>query len=203
MGEHQQQPQPVPMSGTLKEQRARFAKELQNNPELRQRFRQILFNEEGMSARGTTEIAETALNRAVIRNTDLATQLRWHGTEHNGYYQRGQGVGWHGTAAQNQQLDSAIERALAGSDVSRGATDNSSAGLARREEASGAFVTREHSPGHDTFSRPGSAEPELARRWQEWHDAVTAAPEKVVTVPHGTVPPPSKKDDDSQVAFEP
>lgn len=158
-----------PTSGALAEQRQRFARELQSNPALRDRFMRIMYNEQGANALGTEGIAESAMNRAIVRGTSLAAQLRWHGLERGGYYAPGNmGRG----ALENPRIRAILEHslaaALAGSNVVRGATDNSSGDLAARERESGRFRFLRGIHG-ESFFAPGWGEPALARTWDRWH----------------------------------
>lgn len=163
----------VPTSSSLADQRHRFATELQNNPALRDRFMRIMYNEQGANPLGTEGIAESAMNRALVRGTSLAAQLRWHGLEPGGYYQPGNmGRG----ALENPRIRAVLQHslaaALAGSNVVYGATDNSSGGLAASERASGRFRFLRGING-ESFFAPGWAERSFARTWNTWHDAVT------------------------------
>ena len=64
-------------------------------------------------------------------------------------------------------LESALNNALGGSNISNYATDNSSGSLAARERATGKFQFRS-TYGGETFFAPGSAEPGLVPKWQAW-----------------------------------
>ncbi|MGJ5082736.1 hypothetical protein [Bradyrhizobium sp. HKCCYLS3013] len=164
----------APVSGTLRDQRSRFANELEADPQLRIKLKRIMANEQGTNAAGTQAIAESAMNRAIVRGTSLGAQLTWH-QGGRGYYAEGSmGRGAVENPHTNAMLERGISGALAGSNLAQGATDNASGGLAAREQASGAFVTRAKING-ETFSRPGTAESALASRWQYWHSGIEAS----------------------------
>jgi hypothetical protein len=173
-------------SGSLADQRQRFATEMQNNPGLRDKIMRIMANEEGNSPSGGQAIVESMMNRALVRGTSLEQQARWVGE--GGYYQEGN----MGRGANREILGAAIDRALAGSNVANFATDNSSQGLAERERASGKFRYRAGGPGGvgvgDTYFAPGWGEPSLVKRWDDWHSAVVAA-DRVARTGAGSTPP--------------
>ncbi|MGP0086128.1 MAG: hypothetical protein ACLP0B_21280 [Steroidobacteraceae bacterium] len=97
-------------------------------------------------------IMESAMNRAAMRGTSLAAQL--------GYFQGYSSF----NGNQRAIMEDNLNKVLGGSDVSGGATDNSSGGLAARERASGKFrfikeINRE------SFFSPGWGEPNWQRRY--------------------------------------
>jgi hypothetical protein len=155
----------------LAQARSKFADELRAKPWLRQKFLQIMYNEQGSHPQGTQSVAETALNRAIIRGTSLERQLKWHGHERGGYYQVGN-MG-RGSEKYMAQLNRALDNALAGSNIADYATDNSSGDLARRERASGKFRYRSGYHG-ETFFAPGWGEPQFSRAWDNWIAQMTA-----------------------------
>lgn len=144
--------------------RQRFAEELRQKPWLRQKLLDIMYNEQGRNPLGTLGIAESAMNRASLRGTSLEAQLRWHESE-GGYYQQGN-MG-RGSGPYREFLDRQVNTALAGSNVTNYATDNSSGDLARREIASGKFIPAA-SHGGEEFLTPGSAERQYQRYWPIW-----------------------------------
>jgi hypothetical protein len=152
--------------GQLWSDRGRFARELAGNPRLRDKVLRIAYNEQGSDPRGTTGIIESMMNRASVRGTNLETQARWHGGEYGGYYAMGN-MGRGTDARARQILNRSLYNALAGSNVSNFATDNSSGGLARREQGTGAFRHAASING-ETFFTPGYAERGYIPRWQRW-----------------------------------
>lgn len=155
-----------PMNRSLATDRQKFATELQQNPTLREKMKAIMYNELGSNPRGTQAIAETAMNRASIRRTPLWQQLGWHGRDPGGYYQVGQGI--RGYPPQlSKMLDKSLDNALAGSNISNYATDNSSGGQTRSDLRGGRFISQGNISG-ETFFRPNVAEPVFAQRWQIW-----------------------------------
>jgi hypothetical protein len=149
----------------LAQGRQRFADELRTKPWLRKKFLAIMYNEQGKHPQGTQAVAESAMNRAIVRGTSLEKQLKWHGHERGGYYQVGN-MG-RGSERYEAALNQALDNALAGSNIAQYATDNSSGGLARRERASGKFRYRSGYSG-ESFFAPGWGEPQFARNWDSW-----------------------------------
>lgn len=167
----------APMNARLAADRQRYAQELATNPRLREKLMRIMVNEQGSSPQGVQSIVESAMNRASVRGTSLERQLRWHRAERNGYYQ----VGHAGTESAQyrrhlEMLNQAINNALAGSNISQYATDNSSGDLASHERESGKFRYRSDYSG-ETFFAPGWGEPQFARRWNRWAQQMETVPE--------------------------
>ncbi|MGO9685825.1 MAG: hypothetical protein ACLPTZ_25165, partial [Beijerinckiaceae bacterium] len=136
--------------------RSRFAEELKNNPRLKEEFFRHAAGEDSPGSPSGTlanqAIMESAMNRAAMRGTSLAAQL--------GYFQGYRSF----NANQRAIMEDNLNKVLGGSDVSGGATDNSSGGLAARERASGKFrfikeINRE------SFFSPGWGEPNWQRRY--------------------------------------
>ena len=161
--------------------RERFRQELANNPALRDKILRIAANEQGNNPQGTQAVIESMMNRAEVRGTSLEAQARWHRSE-NGYYQEGSmGRGALENPGQREILEHGLSEALAGSNISNYATDNSSGELAERERSSGAFRLRSQYGG-ESFFAPGTAEPGLARAYDRWQP--NAASTKPVGVTH-------------------
>ncbi|MBO0716540.1 MAG: N-acetylmuramoyl-L-alanine amidase, partial [Rhizobiales bacterium] len=150
---------------SLKADRERYAQELQNNPELREKVLRIAHNEQGGSQEGMQAVIESMMNRASVRGTSLAAQAKWTGE--GGYY----AMGNMGRGMNRGQTEAALAGALGGGNASNYATDNSSQGLAARERASGAFSYRQAIHG-ETFFSPGSAQRGLIPKWEAWHARV-------------------------------
>ena len=112
-------------------------------------------------------VLEETANRASLRGTSLRKEARW--TSEGGYYE---GHPHWQILGDKKNLPAALAIAksvLAGSDISKGATDNSSGGLAVRERKSGKFIW--HGAIHgESFFHPGWAEPALAKKYHRWHD---------------------------------
>lgn len=155
----------VPELATIRQP---YARELATNPGLQERLFRIMVNEQRKHPQGVQGIVENAMNRAYLRGTTLAKQLKWHRHEPNGYYQ----VGPAGTQSNEYKrylttLNQAVQNALGGGNITDFATDNASGSLARHQRASGAFRFRT-TYGGETFFAPGTAEPGLARKWDRW-----------------------------------
>jgi hypothetical protein len=132
--------------------RSRFAKELANNPALKEKFFHIAAGEDSPGSKSGTlanqAIMESAMNRAEMTGSSLAYAARH--TREGGYY-----AGWKNfTDKQRAIMDDNLKKVLAGSDVSGGATDNSSSWLAAKEKRTGAFNWIKDINGESFFS-PG------------------------------------------------
>jgi hypothetical protein len=139
--------------------RSRFAKELEQNPALRDKVMRIAANEQGRHPQGTQSVMESMMNRAEVRGTDLEHQARWFRREKGGYYEMGNmGRGALENPGHRAVLERSLSNTLAGGNVSNYATDNSSGGLAARERASGKFKFQSAAHG-ETFFSPGWGEP--------------------------------------------
>jgi hypothetical protein len=157
-------------AGTI--DRSQFVKEMQDKPWLRQRAMEIAANEEGTNQQGTQQIIESAMNRAQVRGTSLEKQLKW--TSEGGYYDDARGHGRAVATAASPQgqkiLGRSVDNALGGSNAAEYATDNSSGDLAAREARTGKFKYIKKSPGGDTLFSPGSAEPNLVPKFENWKE---------------------------------
>jgi hypothetical protein len=156
--------------------RQRYAQELQRNPQLLRRLFQVAYNEQGVNPAGTQAIIESAMNRASVRGTSLATQLRWHRSE-GGYY--AEGGGFRSPNIVNDPrvanvLNRSLSNALSGSNVSNFATDNSSGRLAAGEWHSGKF-TPQSAHNRESFFSPGWGERALVPKWQRWRQSMGGA----------------------------
>jgi hypothetical protein len=150
--------------------RSRFEAEIKAKPWLRDKIMRIAANEEGANPVGTQAIIESMMNRAEVRGTSLEQQARWHRSQ-GGYYDEGSmGRGALENSHHRGILEHSLSEALAGSNVSNYATDNSSGGLAAGERSSGKFRYRSGNDRTigDTMFSPGTAEPGLARAYDKW-----------------------------------
>jgi hypothetical protein len=148
--------------------RSRFAKELEQNPALRDKVMRIAANEQGRHPQGTQSVMESMMNRAEVRGTNLETQARWFRREKGGYYEMGNmGRGALENPGHRAVLERSLSNTLAGGNVSNYATDNSSGGLAARERASGKFKFQSAAHG-ETFFSPGWGEPGWQRNYAQW-----------------------------------
>jgi hypothetical protein len=148
--------------------RERYAKELENNPALRDRILRIAYNEQGANPLGTQAVLESMMNRASVRGTSLAAQAHWVGEGRGGYYARGNmGRGALENAQTREILEQSLKNTLAGGNVARLGTDNSSGSLAAGERASGKFKFTQGIHGESFFS-PGWGEPGLVPKFERW-----------------------------------
>lgn len=152
--------------------RSRFAKELRDNPALKEKIFQLAAGEDrpshGQSATAFQAVLESMMNRAEMRGTSLAAQAKWYGREPGGYYA---GKPSHLSSHEREVAEHALRDVLGGSNVSNYATDNSSGGLAARERATGKFRFRSQYHG-ESFFAPGWAEPRFARSYDRWRAGI-------------------------------
>jgi len=145
--------------------RARFKRELEEKPWLREKIKHISLGE-NQDPNANLAVIETMMNRAVVRGTSLEAQARRHassGVDEHGYY-AGYAAGY--SQSKGEMAEGNISRALSNSNISGYATDNSSGALAAREIASGSFKHHGTINGESFFS-PGHAEPAFRDTWQE------------------------------------
>lgn len=117
--------------------RSRFKKELENNPELAQRIMSLAKAEVGSQGPSAQQKwMETIFNRAYAQKRSLAQVI----DPNNGYWPRGQKRPQL-SKAELDAYQSTLGRVVAGSNESNYATDNASAGLARRRQQSGRVGT--------------------------------------------------------------
>ncbi len=152
--------------------RSRFAKELERNPALREKIMGIAAGE-NLNPKANISVLESMMNRAAMAGTSLAAQARlYHGE--GGYY-----AGYNPGALRNPRIRAMIEHnlraALAGSNVSNYATDNSSGGLAAGEKASGKFKLQSEYGGESFFSPGwggGRSGPRSRSAYEAWRRSI-------------------------------
>ncbi|WP_024340982.1 hypothetical protein [Bradyrhizobium japonicum] len=165
---------PVPTSGTLAEQRKRFAQELEQKPWLRDKLLRIAANEQGKHPVGTQNVIEETMNRAIVRGTSLEKEARWTGE--GGYYAMGNmGRGALENPSHRAILEQGLKNALAGSNSSNFATDNASSWLAAKHKRTGNFTPTGPDVHGETFFGPDNRIRSHIARWQAWKQGVIAA----------------------------
>jgi hypothetical protein len=157
--------------------RTRFAKELENNPALRDKVMAIAAGENN-NPKANISVIESMMNRAAMAHTSLAAQARTVGE--GGYY-----AGYNPAALRNAKrraiLEEHLRTVLGGSNVSNYATDNSSQGLAAREKATGKFRLQSEYGGESFFSpgwgggRHGGRSREAYEKWRGTVDSPAIA----------------------------
>lgn len=164
-----------PMNQKLKQDRAANWAKLQANPKLMEKALGILYNEQGQNPQGTQAIAESFFNRSSVRHHSLEQVLRWNKAEPGGYYAIGNGYGRNGAGAYPPQLRpmlmQSLQNAANGSNISNYATDNSSGGLAIRDQQPAwqrMFQYQSNYTGETFFSPGRQSEPVFTRNWQTW-----------------------------------
>jgi hypothetical protein len=146
--DHDVTPLPEVGQADLAADRKAYAEELARNPALAQRMAQISLGE-NRNPQANLAVIETIMNRASVRRTSLAAQMR--SVNEGGYYPPSTFAGGAGGLANQKASDLAyanIRRALGGSNMSNYATDNSSQGLAYSERFGGSM---------GGYGRPGQA----------------------------------------------
>jgi Phage-related minor tail protein len=167
-------------STALAANRARFAAELKNNPALMAKLLAISANEDSPytdKGRANTSVIETMMNRAAVRGTSLAAQVRLI-SEGHGYYP---GANWSALRDPKKRalLMSHLSAVLAGSNFSNYATDNSSSWLSLKNERLHRFQLRQNWGGSHITGEPGVESfeaPEWYGRgaYESWLDSVTS-----------------------------
>lgn len=150
--------------------RARFARELEEKPWLREKIKHISLGE-NQDPTANLAVIETMMNRAAVRGTSLEQQAKRHrtsGKDEGGYYA---GYAPSYSPSQGALADRSIDKALMGSNVTNYATDNSSGALAAGEKQNGRFVHHKDF-NRESFFSPGSAEPAFRSKWQQMRRAV-------------------------------
>jgi murein DD-endopeptidase MepM/ murein hydrolase activator NlpD len=137
--------------GGLAADRAKFARELEANPALREKIIRIAQNEQGGNPQGTQAVIESLLNRASYTGNALAKEARWTGER--GYYAQGS-MGKNMTAEQRAVIEKSLAAALAGGNVSNYGTDNASGAFAKRRIANDMYRQTNYING-EYFSTPG------------------------------------------------
>ena len=119
--------------------RSRFKSELENNPELAQQIMSLAKAEVGSQGPAAQQKwMETIFNRAYAQGKSVASII----DPNNGYWPKGQKRPQI-SKAENDLYMGTLNRVLSGSNESNYATDNASAGLAKRREQSGRKGSRE------------------------------------------------------------
>lgn len=140
----------VPYSGSLKQQRARFAKEMAEKPGLREKVLGISAGE-NLNPSANTSVMETMINRASMRGVPLENESRLHRSAPHfraAPYQRGGRVAGYYAGYKPEALrrpairamaEADLGKALEGSNVSNYATGNASGSFARNRIAKGIY----------------------------------------------------------------
>jgi hypothetical protein len=148
------------VQGQFMAARERARKELAEKPWLNEKAMHI-FAGENPDPQASTALWESVINRAAVRHTNIETELRR--TSEGGYYA---GYNSEVSPKTREVLERSRDRALAGSNVSNYATDNSSGSKAAHEMSDGSFRHRSAFNGEHFFA-PGSDEPKFRDRWDD------------------------------------
>ncbi len=145
--------------------RSDFERELANNPALREKVLAIALGE-NKNASANQAVIESMMNRAAVNGTSLAFEARRTGE--GGYY-----AGYDPSALGNPALrgmaEENLRRALAGSDVSHGATDNASGAFAAARFGLGGMYAPTFSAGGETFGYPNRSDARGFAQYPAWH----------------------------------
>jgi hypothetical protein len=153
-------------SSTLKQQRARFAKELDENPALRAKVLAIAAGE-NLNKEANISVIETMMNRAAMAGTSLAAQATLSASEH-GYYA---GYSPGNAAKYKDLLEDSLKTVLAGSNVSNYSTGNASGAFVERRLAQGLFPGgRRAKYGGESFVGE-----DRGKGWKKWVKATQEA----------------------------
>jgi hypothetical protein len=193
-----------PLSSSLAQDRARYKQLIAANPQLHEKILRILYNEQSTNPQGTQAIAESMLNRASVRGHSLEQVSRWtsargrRGAEPGGYYDIGGGYGGYPASAR-PVLEQSLQNALNGSNISNYATDNSSSGLAVRDQLpqyKRMFQYQSNYTGETFFSPARMAEPVFTRNWNSWSQRMIQG-DRGGAPPAAQAPPPPPRPDRS------
>jgi hypothetical protein len=150
--------------------RSAFWQELTQNPALRDHILAIGAGE-NMDDRANVGVYESLMNRAAMMGTSLSQEARL--ARDGGYY-----AGYNPAAlkdpATRQRLNTNLELALSGTNITHYATDNASGDFAKSRAASGMYtpVTMENG---EMFSFPSRSDARGADRYAQWKQSVSPA----------------------------
>lgn len=161
-----------PVQG-LQASRARFTQELQD-PKFREHFLATMAGEQN-DPTGNLAVMESAMNRAAMMGTPLASEVR--PASGGGYY-----AGYNESAlkdpAMRAILEKNLEAALRGSNVSNYATDNASGDFGRNRIASGMFGQASTHNG-EILAYPQGKDARGFDRYPQWRESVAGpAPQR-------------------------
>jgi hypothetical protein len=146
--------------------RESFRQELRDKPWLREKILHIAAGEnEGREA--NQAVIESAMNRAAMMGTTLEQEMRR--TSEGGYY-----AGYRANVAEPQRrmIEENIDKALAGSNVSNYATDNSSQGF--HTSGSDPMYRTVKSSNGENFSVPNRSDARGHDRYEAWRASADA-----------------------------
>jgi hypothetical protein len=123
-------------------------------------FGQTYGENRGVKSGATQAVMEEIFNRASQRHQTLAQSL---GLDGAGLYEQG----WN-SHYNPATMESILAKVAGGGNVSLGATDNSSKGLAEREKASGKYKFRRRLNGESFFTSEGWGTPGYGKRYPAW-----------------------------------
>ncbi|WLB24969.1 hypothetical protein QIH85_24110 [Bradyrhizobium japonicum] len=176
------EPQASPgQSGILARQRAPYAAQMEANPAVKEKMMALMVAEEGGDRDARTALAESAYNRGASRNMQSIDQVldpRYYQPMHDG-------SGSYERALQRirtdpklrAEVEQDLSRATGGSNVSKLATDNASAGVARNSMTNQTH-THTTANGESWFRkdvRPDVHGALAVKQTKDWHDNTTAA----------------------------
>ncbi|MEY9428122.1 hypothetical protein ABH975_003437 [Bradyrhizobium ottawaense] len=187
-------------SGILARQRAPYAAQMAANPAVKEKMMALMVAEEGGDRDARAALAESAYNRGASRNMSSIDQVldpRYYQPMHDG-------SGSYERALQRIRTDPKLRaeveqdlaRATGGSNVSKLATDNASAGVARNSMTNQTH-THTTANGESWFRkdvRPDVHGAQAVRQTKDWHDNTIAAmvdekPEPAVAEKPAAQPP--------------
>lgn len=192
----------APLSKNLKEDRVKFAKELEQKPWLKEKIFAISAGE-NLNPAANQAVMESMMNRASIRNRTLEQEAKW--TSEHGYYddkgtrKSGHAGQWASTKNKEHRdtMQRSLDNALGGGNVSKYATENASAawGEARLTGKAGIDFAKSTELAKEKFGYPSGSRggPAGWREYPEWRkrmgggDTVTtSAPNTAQSTPSTT-----------------
>jgi hypothetical protein len=168
-------------SGILARQRAPYASQMETNPAVKEKMMALMVAEEGGDRDARTALAESAYNRGSSRNISSIDQVldpRYYQPMHDGSgsYERAL-ARVRNDPKLRAELEQDLGRANGGSNVSKLATDNASAGVAANSKTNQTH-THTTANGESWFRkdvRPDVHGAQAVRQTKDWHDNTTAA----------------------------
>ena len=168
-------------SGILARQRAPYAAEMASNPAVKEKMMALMLAEEGGDREARTALAESAMNRGNSRNIssiDKVLDPRYYQPMHDGSGNYEKALARiRNDPKLRAEIEQDLTRAHGGSNVSKLATDNASAGVAKNSMGNQTH-THTTANGESWFRkdvRPDVHGALAVKQTKDWHDNTVAA----------------------------
>jgi len=168
-------------SGILAQQRAPYTTEMASNPAMKEKMIALMLAEEGGDREAHTALAESAMNRGNSRNIssiDKVLDPRYYQPMHDGSGNYEKALARiRNDPKLRAEIEQDLTRAHGGSNVSKLATDNASAGVARNSMTNQTH-THTTANGESWFRkdvRPDVHGALAVKQTKDWHDNTVAA----------------------------